>query len=177
MEQDTVTIDEELQLVAFKLGKEEFGVEISQVREIIKLTEVTQIPNTPEFMEGVINLRGTITPVIDLRKALNITEGDDTDAMRIVIVEQENELAKTRQDHNIVGMVVDDVSEVMRLKKDDIDSNAMLQSEISTEYIRGVGKLENRLLILLDLNKVLAKGELEKIHDFQREATEAQAKA
>jgi len=179
MEQSTTLMDEELQIVAFKLGKEEFGVEISQVREIIKMTAVTEIPNTPEFMEGVINLRGTITPVIDLRRALGIASEQERADMRIVIVEQENDTAKARHDNTIVGMVVDDVSEVMRLKQGDIDTNPMMQSDsdVSTEYIRGVGKLENRLLILLDLNRVLTKGELSKLNEIGKKAAKTEIAA
>ncbi len=184
MMDQSATIAEELQLVVFRLGREEFGVDISQVREIIKMTQVTTIPNAPEFVEGVINLRGTITPVVDLRKALNIvavsgnggdvsasasdgesasaSEAETLKAMRIVIVEQE---------HSIIGMVVDDVSEVMRMSTADVEANPAMTSEVSVDYIRGVGKLGDRLLILLDLDKVLSKHEITKLKEFKKGAS------
>ncbi len=165
---DPKSVGNEVQIVVFGLGGEEFGVDISQVREIIKVPEVTRMPNSPEFVEGVINLRGTITPVVDLRKALNIIPGNggNTDAVRIVIVEQ---------GEKIIGMVVDAVSEVMRLSTGDIEANPTLTSEISAEYIRGVGKLEDRLLILLDLNKVLSQQELAKLNGLRKNLVEAEA--
>ncbi len=182
MDQKSATMGEELQLVVFRLGREEFGVDISQVREIIKMTQVTTIPNAPEFVEGVINLRGTITPVVDLRKALNIvavsdngggesesegesasvmSEAETLKAMRIVIVEQED---------SIIGMVVDDVSEVMRMSTADVEANPAMTSEVSVDYIRGVGKLGDRLLILLDLGKVLSKHEITKLKEFEKKS-------
>ncbi len=151
----------ETQFVVFNLGTEEFGVEISQVREIIKMTAVTKVPNAPYFVEGMINLRGQITAVTDLRKMLNIASKDDShdDKTRIVIVELPN---------MSMGMIVDAVLEVLSLSAKDIDDKPTIISEVSTEYIRGVGKLEDRLLILLDLNKILSHQELTKLRDFKR---------
>ncbi len=168
MQEEMFATAGEVQLVIFGLGKEEFGVEISQVREIIKMTQVTRIPNAPGFVEGVINLRGTITPVLDLRKALNIIsrEEEDTDTIRIVIAEQED---------RTVGMVVDEVSEVIRLSTGDIEENPTITSEVSADYIKGVGKLEDRLLILLDLNKILSQQELAKLNGLRKNVVEAEA--
>jgi purine-binding chemotaxis protein CheW len=137
----------ELQLVVFMLGGEEFGVDIAQVREIIRVPAITRMPNAPAFVEGVINLRGKVTPVMDLRGRLGMKASQADDGMRIVIVE----LGK-----DSIGMIVDSVSEVRRLSSSDIEPPPSITSKIGSEYIRGVGKLESRLLILLDLNRVLS---------------------
>lgn len=151
----------ETQFVVFDMGEEEFGVEISQVREIIKMTEVTKIPNTPDFVDGVINLRGQITAVMDLRRMLNMgLEDAYDDKTRIVIVELPN---------ISVGMVVDAVSEVLSLQRDEIDINPTAVSDVGTECIRGVGKLENRLLILLDLDKLLSHEEIAKLQSLHKD--------
>lgn len=148
-------MSEEVQLVVFRLGNEEYGVEITQVREIIKMKEITRIPNAPDFVEGVINLRGQITTVTDLRKRLG-TNGSNhnNDQTRIIIVELNS---------STIGMIVDSVSEVLRLGKNEIDSTPEIVSNLETKYIRGVGKLKDRLLILLDLNRILNPGEVEEL--------------
>lgn len=137
---------DEIQLVVFKLGSEEFGVDISQVREIIKTVNITKIPNSPEFIEGVINLRGQTTTVMDLRKKLDILSQDENPDQRIIITE-------FRNDH--IGMIVDSVEEVLRISTGYIDTQSIATSQVESEYILGVGNLENRLLILLDLGRVL----------------------
>lgn len=152
----------EVQLVVFELGEEEFGVDISQVREIIKTVEITKMPNTPDFVNGVINLRGSITTVMDLRKKLGVTSSkeDDRDT-RIVIVELED---------NTIGMIVDSVSEVLRISAADIDTEAVSTSQIDAEYLRGVGKLEDRILILLDLDRVISGQEVSRIEQTKEAA-------
>jgi purine-binding chemotaxis protein CheW len=154
-------VSDEDQLVVFKLGDEEFGVDISQVREIIKLVEITKMPNSPVFVEGVINLRGSIATVIDLRKRLGIESNGNSEDTRIIIVELGND---------IVGMIVDSVTEVLRMSVRDIDESALLTSQVEAEYVRGVGKLEDRILILLDLNKALTKGEVAQIEKISERA-------
>ncbi len=138
------------QLVVFKLGGEDFGVDIMQVREIIRTGDITTVPNAPIFVRGVINLRGQITTIIDLRRKLGLTEkesGKEDQQERVIVVEVDN---------NTVGMAVDAVTEVMYLSESDIDKvPEMIKETIGTEYLRGVGKLPNRLLILIDLKHVL----------------------
>ncbi|MCD5424869.1 MAG: chemotaxis protein CheW [Methanosarcinaceae archaeon] len=137
------------QLVVFELGGEEFGVDITQVREIIRKGDFTTVPNAPSYVKGVINLRGQITTIIDLRMKLGLFNDGaiDEQQARIIIVEIDN---------NIMGMIVDSVSEVTYLSKKDIDSvPSTLKQSINAEYIKGVGKLPNRLLILIDLKSVL----------------------
>ena len=138
------------QLVVFKLGGEDFGVDIMQVREIIRKETCTVVPNAPDYVNGVINLRGQITTIINLRKKLGLAEieGDlDEQQERVIVVEAGN---------SIVGMAVDAVTEVTYLPESDIDEvPTTVKENIGSEYLRGVGKLPDRLLILIDLKHVL----------------------
>ena len=146
-----------LQLVIFQLGGEEFGVEIMQVQEIIRMPEITRIPQSPEYVEGVINLRGKIIVVINLdsRFALNSKELDDDS--RIIIVEVGD---------NVIGIIVDSVSEVLRLSTSNVEpAPEIISTKIKADYLKGVGKLDDRLLILLDLEKVLSDEELSQVAD------------
>lgn len=139
--------NELLQLVSFMLGNEEFGIDILQVQEIIKMIEITEIPNSPDFVEGVINLRGRVIPIIDLRVKLGFETQKVTNSTRIVVVEMNS---------NTVGFIVDAVNEVLRITTDIIEEPPALVAGINSEFITAVGKLEGRLLILLDLNKLLS---------------------
>jgi purine-binding chemotaxis protein CheW len=148
---------EEIQLVVFRLGAEEYGVPITQVQEIIRLVTPTRIPNVPDFLEGVINLRGNVLPVIDLKKRFGLGSSEYTDEARIVVVEIAG---------HTVGVIVDFVSEVLRLPMSSIEPPPPIIAGITAEYLRGVGKLDDRLLILLDLNKILTefeKAQLEEV--------------
>lgn len=146
---------EEIQLVVFRIGEEEFGVEINQVREIVKLVTITRMPKAPKFIEGVVNLRGQIITVIDLAKRLDLPSKGRTETSRIMVVEV---------DDNTVGMIVDSVSEVLRLSNEDIeDTPSLIETEVHEKYLRGVGKIGDRLLILLDLNEVLSSEEIHHI--------------
>ncbi len=145
---------DELQLVVFSLGKEEFGVDITQVREILKVPRITDVPNSPEFIEGVINLRGQITTIMDLRKRLGVGIGEIDDDARIIIIEVED---------MAMGMIVNSVTEVLHMSTKDVDPAPSISSDVETEYISGVGKLKDRLLILLDVAKILSKGEVEQV--------------
>lgn len=146
---------EEVQLVVFKIGEEEFGVEINQVREIVKLVSITRMPKAPIFIEGVVNLRGQIITVIDLAKRLDLPSLGRTDSTRIMVVEVGDDT---------VGMIVDSVSEVLRLSADNIeDTPSLIETEVHEQYLRGVGKSDDRLLILLDLNEVLSTEEIKHI--------------
>lgn len=138
---------EVIQLVGFCLGDEEFGVNINEVHEINRTMEITPVPRTPDFIEGVINLRGKVIPVINMRKRFSLPFAEKTNQTRIVIVEMEGK---------IVGMLVDSVTEVLRIASSTIEPPPDILSGIDNENIQGVAKLENRLLILLDLAKVLS---------------------
>ena len=141
-----------LQLVTFNISNEEFGLDILKVHEIIRMLEITRIPGAPEFVEGVINLRGRIIPVIDLRKRFNFEKKEPDKLTRIVVVEIEEK---------IVGFIVDSVSEVLRLPSSKVEPPPPIVGGIDSEYISGVGNLDNRLLILLDLGKLLTSKEID----------------
>jgi purine-binding chemotaxis protein CheW len=141
-----------IQVVSFKIGDEEFGVNILQVQEINRLVQITQVPNAPDFIEGVMNLRGRIVPVVNLRKRFGLPKKEYDKNTRVIVVELND---KT------VGFIVDSVSEVLRFSKNDVDPTPDLISGIDNEYITGIAKLEDRLLILLDLEKVLTVEEKE----------------
>ena len=138
------------QIVIFTLNQQQYGVDIAKVFEIIRLTDITKIPNTPYFVEGVINLRGKIIPVIDLRKRLGMPETERDKATRIIVVDVEG---------ITVGMIVDSVMEVFRLNDVEIEATpSMLNNDIDASFIQGIAIKEERMIILLDLNRVL-KGE------------------
>lgn len=136
-----------IQLVGFCLGDEEFGVNINEVHEINRTMDITPVPRTPDFVEGVINLRGKVIPVINMRTRFRLPPEEKTSHTRIVIVEV---------DGKIVGMLVDSVTEVLRISSQTIEPPPDILSGIDSENIYGVAKLEDRLLILLDLSKVLS---------------------
>jgi purine-binding chemotaxis protein CheW len=144
-----VIANDEEQLVAFRLNGERYGIPISAVHEIIRATEITHVPNTSPSVLGVFNLRGKIVPVIDLRMRLTLPVTEQTRSTRIVVVESEQ---------GIVGMMVDAVEEVMRMRTGDIEPPAGIVAGVDTDYLRGVGKSEDGLTILLDLDKVLQNG-------------------
>jgi purine-binding chemotaxis protein CheW len=144
-----------LQLVVFELGGEEFGVEIMNVQEIIRMPEMTQIPQSPDFVEGVINLRGRIIVVVNLSKRFNLQSRVADENSRIIVVEIGNA---------VVGMIVDSVNEVLRIPVSSVEpAPELVMSKVSRNYLKGVGKIDKRLLILLDLGRVLTVEEITEI--------------
>jgi len=143
-----------LQLVTFKLAKEEYSIDILRVQEIIRHMELTRVPKAPDFVDGVINLRGRVIPVLDLRKRFGLPVNEKTDETRIIVVDIND---KT------VGFKVDAVSEVLRLAADKVEPPPSLVAGIDSEYIKGVGKMEGRLIILLDVSKILTSCEKESL--------------
>ena len=139
-----------LQLVSFKLGSEEFGVEILSVQEIIRIIDITEVPNAPHFVEGVINLRGKVLPVVNLRSRLGFPEKEFDKSTRIIVVEM---------DGKNVGFIVDSVSEVLRIPTSLTEPPPDMVGRVEAEYITAVGKLEDRLVIMLELSRILAKQE------------------
>jgi len=145
----------EYQLVVFTIGQEEFGVDISQVREIVRVVQITYLPKAPVFIEGVVNLRGQVLAVIDLSKRLGVSSRERGENTRIIVVEV---------GENTVGMIVDSVSEVLRMSAEFVEEvPSLVETEIPEHYIRGVGKLKDRLLVLLDLNKILTPTEFQQV--------------
>jgi purine-binding chemotaxis protein CheW len=149
----TISKDDTVQVIVFNLGEERYGVEISQVREIIKPSQITRIPNAPGFVEGVINLRGQITTIINLRKRFGMESKDVDVNTRIIVVEYKDA---------VIGMMVDTVNEVKYLPSSDIEELPnIITSRNEAKFLKGVGKLPDGLLILIDLNKVLSQDEVE----------------
>ena len=151
---DTATKKQEnelLQLVTFAIGEEEFGIDILKVQEIIRTMAITKVPNSPPHVEGVINLRGKVIPVIDLRSRFLLESKQHHSQTRIIVVDLHS---------LVIGFVVDGVSEVLRIQSNTVEPPPPVVSGIESEYIKGVGKLDNRLLILLDLDKLIPIEEL-----------------
>lgn len=146
--------DELLQLVSFHIGSEEYGVDILKVQEINRMVDITKVPQAPHYVDGVINLRGKVIPIVDLRKRFSLEIKEYDKNTRIVVVDING---------NILGMVVDSVSEVLRLPSNTIEPPPDIVTGINSEYIKGVAKLEDRLLIFLDLSKVIDFSEISSI--------------
>ena len=140
----------EQQLVVFQLAAELYGVEISRVHEIIRLQSVTRVPRAPAFVEGVITLRGKVTPVVDLRRRFGLPMADHTRSSRIVVLEIGDQ---------VVGIIVDGVSEVLRVNTSTVEPPSPVVAGIDSEYLHGIAKVDERLVILLDLERVLAREE------------------
>jgi len=151
IQEKTKTEQQELlQLVSFKIGEEEFGVDINIVQEINRMLQITKVPNTPDFIEGVVNLRGRIITVIDLRVKLGLIKFEHGKNTRIVVVELKEQT---------IGFIVDEVNEVLRIPKSITETPPELIGGVNNEFITAIGKLEDRLLILLDLEKIFSIAE------------------
>jgi purine-binding chemotaxis protein CheW len=135
--------------VTFRLGEEEYALDILAVREINRMMDITRVPRAPDFIEGVVNLRGNVIPVIDLRKRFGLPPRERDKATRIIV---------TEVGARVVGFVVDTVKEVLRIRSDTVEPPGEIAG-IDAEYIKGVGKIEDRLLILLDVERVLTRRE------------------
>lgn len=154
MDQEKRHDSELLQLVTFSIGEEEFGVDILKVQEIIRTMEITRVPRAADYVVGVINLRGKVIPIIDLRRRFGLQPKGHDENTRIIVIEISN---------MIVGFVVDSVSEVLRIPADTVEPPPPVVAGLDSEYINGVGKLEDTLLILLDLDKLLSHDEIESL--------------
>jgi purine-binding chemotaxis protein CheW len=146
----------DLHLVGFRIGRETFGVPISMVHEIVRVPDITSVPDAPEYIEGVINLRGKIVSIVDLRKRFGEREINRNKKNRILVVEV---------DSKMVGLIVDAASEVLKMPADDVEAPPNVFDEGDLNYVTGVGKLKERLIILIELNKILQKGELKRLGD------------
>jgi purine-binding chemotaxis protein CheW len=149
-------MEKELQVVGFRVGEETFGVRIGSVREIVRVPEITTVPNAQETIEGVINLRGKIIPVVDLRKRFGQVEIIADKKNRILVVELESKL---------VGLIVNSASEVLKIPPSEIESPGSVFADGESSYVTGVGKLKGRLIILLDIGKLLHRPEFKKLEE------------
>jgi purine-binding chemotaxis protein CheW len=146
----------ELHIVGFRVGAETFGVPITCVHEIVRVPNITSVPDSPEFVEGVINLRGKIVSVVDLRKRFGETQLNTHKKNRVIVVESDGKL---------VGLIVDAASEVLRIPNADIEPPPPVLQNSESSYVTGVGKYHGRLIILVDLKRVLQRGELRKLEE------------
>lgn len=148
-------ITETRQYLTFKLGKEVFGIDVAKVREVLDLTTITEIPRTPAFMSGVINLRGSVVPVVDLRLCFQMSKTEQTRNTCIVVVEVELQGEAT-----VIGALADSVEEVIDLEPDQIQGAPKIGTQIRTDFIRGMGKRDAQFIIILDIDRVFSEDEL-----------------
>ncbi|CUH95465.1 hypothetical protein P22_1536 [Propionispora sp. 2/2-37] len=155
---EEVTNSLELQLVVFRLAKEEYALHITKVQEINRLVPITKLPQTPLFMEGIINLRGRIIPVIDLRKRFQLAVNEHSDDSRIIVIELNGQT---------VGIIVDAVTEVVRMSQSEVEPPPP-SFVLDAQYIHGVGKVGGRLLILLNIDNILTSQEDIELREINR---------
>jgi purine-binding chemotaxis protein CheW len=149
-------MEKDLQVVGFRIGEETYGVRIGAVREIVRVPEITAVPSAPELIEGVINLRGKIIPVMDLRKRFGHTETQPDKKNRILVVELDNKL---------LGLIVNSASEVLKIPPSEIEPPGSVFADGESGYVTGVGKLKGRLIILLDITKLLHRPEFKRLEE------------
>ncbi len=149
-------MSESVQVATFRLGSEEYGVDISQIQEIIRMVEITRVPRTPEFVEGVINLRGQLIPIIDLRRRFGMDRIEPTKSSRIIVTD-----IGTKR----IGMIVDSASEVLTIPLESIEQAPEIVAGLDADYLQGVGKMGERLIILLDLTMVISGAQRRELED------------
>ncbi|MYM59826.1 MULTISPECIES: chemotaxis protein CheW [Vibrio] len=142
--------DEVLQWVTFQLEEETYGINVMQVREVLRYTEIAPVPGAPDYVLGIINLRGNVVTVIDTRSRFGLMQGEITDNTRIIVIESE---------HQVIGILVDSVAEVVYLRSSEIDTTPSVGTDESAKFIQGVSNRDGKLLILVDLNKLLTDEE------------------
>ncbi len=168
-------MEKDLHIVGFRIGNETYGIRIGAVREIVRVPEITSVPSAPDLIEGVINLRGKIIPVMDLRKRFGQTEIISDKKNRILVVELENKL---------IGLIVNAASEVLKIPPSEVDSPGSVFAEgessyvtgvgkLESSYVTGVGKLKGRLIILLDIAKLLQRPEYKRLEEAAEPVTTA----
>ena len=150
-----VIAEREGKYLTFTLAEEEYGIGILKIKEIIGMMPITTVPQTPEFVKGVINLRGKVIPVIDLRLRFGMVEIDYTERTCIIVVEIDGQAGTV-----MIGIVVDSVSEVLNVKGNDIEDTPTFGTKLNTEYILGMAKMEGGVKILLNIDQVLSSKEI-----------------
>ncbi len=154
----------DLHIVGFRVGRETFGVPIAQVHEIVRVPEITAVPDAPEFVEGVMNLRGKIISVVDMRRRFGEKTPESSNRNRVVVAEV---------DRKLVGLIVDSASEVLKLPASQVEPAPSVFQDGELNYVTGLGKLRDRLVILIDLSKVLQRGELRPVTSAANPAAQA----
>jgi purine-binding chemotaxis protein CheW len=158
------SITDTKQYLTFQLCEEVFAVDVSHVREILEFTTVTKVPRTPEYMRGVINLRGSVVPVLDMRLKFGLSRTEKMVDTCIIVVEVSFE-----EENTIIGALVDSVQEVLELEPDKIEPAPRIGTQLKTEFIRGMGKRDDRFIIILDVDKVFSSEELAVIVEMEGE--------
>jgi purine-binding chemotaxis protein CheW len=146
--------DEVLQWVTFQLEEETYGINVMQVREVLRYTEIAPVPGAPDYVLGIINLRGNVVTVVDTRSRFGLIEGEVTDNTRIIVIESERQ---------VIGILVDSVAEVVYLRASEIDTTPSVGTDESAKFIQGVSNRDGKLLILVDLNKLLSEEEWDEV--------------
>ncbi len=147
------------QLISFMVGDEEYGLDILRVKEVIRVREITHLPRSPSFVKGIINLRGDVIPIIDLRDKFGLSSQEQTGMTRVIVVDVESKL---------IGMVVDSASQVVRVPASQIDPPPPVVGGLSAQYVKGVGKLDDRLIILLNIERILSSEEKVELQAMER---------
>jgi purine-binding chemotaxis protein CheW len=150
------------QFLTFKLGAEIFAVEVAKVREILDVTTITKVPQTPDFMRGVINLRGGVVPVIDLRLKFGMTRTESTVNTCIIVVE-----VAIGDETTVLGTLADSVQEVFDLEADQIEPAPRIGTKLNTEFLRGMGKRDDGFIMILDIDKVFSVGDIELVQGIE----------
>jgi len=163
-------ITETRQYLTFKLGNEIFATDVAKVREVLDLTTITEIPRTPEFMAGVINLRGSVVPVVDLRLCFEMTKTENTRNTCIVVVE-----VLLENESTIIGALTDSVEEVIDLEPDQIQPAPRIGTQIKTDFIKGMGKRDTQFIMILDIDRVFSSGELAAVRGQAQEVVKQEA--
>lgn len=165
-------ITENAQYLTFKLGEEVFAIDVVKVREILEFTSISKVPQTPDFMRGVINLRGSVVPVIDLRLNFGMECTEQTVNTCIIVVE-----VNLDGENIVLGALADSVQEVIELEPNLIEPPPHLGTKLNTDFIKGMGKLEHNFVMILDVDKVFSAGELSAVQQCQQPADPQEALA
>ena len=152
------------QFISFSIGEEEYGLELLRVKEVIRIREITWLPKAPSFVKGIINLRGDVIPIIDLRDKFGLEAKEATAMTRVIVVEVEGRM---------IGMVVDSASQVVRIPADQIDPPPPMLGGFSQEFITGVGKLDDKLIILLNTDAILTMEEMSALSTMDKTTADA----
>ena len=163
----TAEITEKMQNLTFKLGEEVFAVDVAQVREVLEFTKITKVPRTPEFMRGVINVRGSVVPVVDMRLKFGMSKIENTVDTCIIVMEVSLDGETT-----ILGALADSVQEVIDLEPDQIEPPPRIGTRLNTEFIKGMGKLDAQFIIILDVDKVFSADEIALVQSAGEEIPE-----
>ena len=161
---ETISFSEPTKYVTFRLGGEMFALEIEKVREVLDFPEVTKVPQTPDFMCGVINLRGNVVPVVDLRLKFGMTETVQTVDTRVVIVE-----IIVDEEATVLGALADSVSEVIEMEPEQIGPAPKIGTRLRTEFIKGMGKRDSEFIIILDIDHVFSVDELAAVQSVEHD--------